>query len=655
MKKLLIVLVFVLLLVGCDRNTPVQTVPTADTTPAVTTQATTEATTVATDPVLTEAVNQVFLAAAGERMEIYAMDHRTAAVMEKFFDLGGTGKVMTKIRCVDLYTGDVLRESQMEGQWTLLPQGGCPGYVFLRDNITAEIRVLDRELQQVRTFEGVGEDGVISADLNTYYYLFGDKLFMLEGDSGISQQVQVEQMLSVREIQGYDPVKNVLFLSVFTDPYGTEYCVCAVDPVEGKIVFLNGAAGNGGIATAGYYMEQEDPLYLTGDLSYCSNDGSVFWTVQDLLANNNDYSTWHIPVSDYIYKLSYDKAQKVDVVKAELFCMGDTLQVCQLEKPLSTTKVNRSQMLSDGNLLLVSANRRGYQLYLIVPQLLTFTEAAAPEVSSVEVVNLQVLQGNGGTLAVDNLTAEYDAVRAEADRLEQLYDISILLSSQCSKLAQNETAPLVTTDVAGIPDEIGTIKKALKELEKALKLYPEGFFSQFKQDAGERGVLVMLVEDIQVGPNVIGVCYMLQNRYMVAVDITSRDLVHTYCHELWHATENKINSRMPLLLSDKVWSTCNPEGYEYSGDTSDDYINDVENTFFWESDNSKVYFIDQYGKTKPQEDRARLMEYVMAGDPYAKEICRIPALKKKLEIMADAIRQVFNTEGWETPYWERYF
>ena len=43
----------------------------------------------------------------------------------------------------------------------------------------------------------------------------------------------------------------------------------------------------------------------------------------------------------------------------------------------------------------------------------------------------------------------------------------------------------------GIPNEIETIEKALKELEKALKLYPEGYFSQFKKDAGERGVLIM--------------------------------------------------------------------------------------------------------------------------------------------------------------------
>ena len=253
------------------------------------------------------------------------------------------------------------------------------------------------------------------------------------------------------------------------------------------------------------------------------------------------------------------------------------------------------------------------------------------------------------------MSEEYAQVRETADRLEHDYEISILLSSQCAALAKNDFATMTTTDQAGLDNEIAYIEAALADLETAMKLYPEGYFGQFRKSAGERGVLFLMVEDISTDLNAIGVCYMLQNWYVVAVDITSGEVLSTYCHELWHATENKINSQLPLLLSDKIWSECNPEGYVYTNDTSADYIKDIENTLYGERDDKNIYFIDPYGKTKPQEDRARLMEYVMTAEDYAEWICGIPALRKKLNVMAEAIRTVFNTTGWETPYWERYF
>ena len=65
--------------------------------------------------------------------------------------------------------------------------------------------------------------------------------------------------------------------------------------------------------------------------------------------------------------------------------------------------------------------------------------------------------------------------------------------------------------------------------------------------------------------------------------------------------------------------------------------------------------MDPYGKTNPHEDRARIMEYIMASKLYARAIADIPALRLKLKVMSDAIRQTFDTEGWEQVYWERFF
>ena len=653
MKKLLAVLILVLLLAGCHQTDPVNTTPPVTTEPIVTT-APTETATAPTEPVLTEAINAISLKAVGEQMEMVALDHRTAAVMEKTFDVANA-KMNTVFRILDLYTGEVRLEQTVEGRWNLLPQGGLAGNIFLTEGSTHEILVLDGSLQEVKRFSGVGEDGMVSADLATFYYLMGDKLYAMSTDTGEKEQILMEPMVSVREIQGYDPQKNVLFLSIYTDPYGVERGVCALKLEDNSLVFLNGMGDDGGLAESGYCMVKEDTLDLMGDLSYCNLDGSVSWTVRDFVGNNNDYSTFHIAGTDYFYKISYNKDDRSKVDKVELYRLGRTLEVCRMEDPLDDKRLNRTQLLQDGNLLLVEVSRRSYKFYVVLPQLLVFTEAVAPEVLSVPPVDETVLKTGEGDLPEYTLSEEYAQVRETADRLEQEYEISILLSNQCAALAKNDFATMTTTDQAGLDNEIAYIEDALADLETAMELYPEGYFGQFRKSAGERGILFLLVKDIATDLNAIGVCYMLQNWYVVAVDITSGEVLSTYCHELWHATENKINSQMPLLLSDKVWSECNPEGYTYTYDTSADYIKDIENTLYGERYDKDVYFIDPYGKTKPQEDRARLMEYVMTVEHYAKRICNINALRKKLEIMADAIRQVFDTTGWETPYWERYF
>ena len=122
MKKLLAVLILLLLLAGCTRTPSVETTPPVTTEPVVTT----EPTSAPTEFQLTEAINHVSLKSGGERMELQALDYRTAAVIEKSFD-AANAKMNTKIRIVDLYTGDVSLEQTVDGEWNLLPQGGCGG------------------------------------------------------------------------------------------------------------------------------------------------------------------------------------------------------------------------------------------------------------------------------------------------------------------------------------------------------------------------------------------------------------------------------------------------------------------------------------------------------------------------------------------------
>ena len=166
-------------------------------------------------------------------------------------------------------------------------------------------------------------------------------------------------------------------------------------------------------------------------------------------------------------------------------------------------------------------------------------------------------------------------------------------------------------------------------------------------------MLILLVENFEGDERgVIGLCYEMYPWYTIAVDITTWEVYNTFCHEIWHATENRINDTTPGLLLPDVWDACNPEEFVYTYNTSISYIEDVEYTFFEETDSNRVFFVDPYAKTNPYEDRARLMEYVMCSK-YAEDILESPAMMMKLMIMSDTIRQAFDTEAWESVYWER--
>jgi hypothetical protein len=393
---------------------------------------------------------------------------------------------------------------------------------------------------------------------------------------------------------------------------------------------------------------------MTADLYFLDWTDETLWKLPDFLVNNPVFATWHISGSGYVCKLTYDEAQNVKVVDCQLYDIGRTVTACSLQEQLKGAKLNEVHALPGGNLLAVSASPRGYQCYLICPEKLSF-----------EPVELQLIQGSApvdtsiaDNYAYDSAAALPEAMasaRQTADRLEEQYDITILLSSQCAIPAAQCGMPITTTDQAALSSETELIEAALADLEEVLALYPENFFDQFQNEAGQRGIMVLLVEGISDSRNVIGVSYVMGQWYPVAVDITSGQVKHTYCHEFWHATENRIADLNETALDLAAFEACNPAGYFYSGDDTDEYIKDTRYTYFYGNVGEAIYFVDQYAKTNSKEDRARLMEYMMCTEDVAKGLMQQPALRKKLTIMCEAMDMVFDTTGWENAHWNRYF
>ena len=654
MKRIITLLLFICLLCGCASPSAAEgsTVPEEETTLPVQTLPTVAPNTYVEEAVELPSVSKLSFCKTTESPSVAVLDERAVAFVTAAYLNKDYSRKYTSIRLIDPYADAVRGELLLEGAYTVLPYSGGTGTMALVSG--DEILVLDKDLRQVLTFRAESGNGVLSGDLARYYYVWGSNLYALDTTTGQRQRCDAARELLLDEIWGYDVWENRLLVSVFEDTYTTNLCMGAVDLDDGSFDLLYRGISAGNLAENGICLELSHVDLLNSDLYYGDWDDGQMKILPGFLVNNADYAGWHIPGSDYVCRFTYDAAQKVSIEEFELFRLGATVEVCSLQEEMKGAKINAIHILPDGNLLALAVSSRGYQSYVICPDQLEFRPAVVDSTQGTALVDATILENYVREPEFD-LPESLAKVRAQADELEDTYGITILLSGQCKLAASYCDMPITTTDEAGLHNEAISIREVLNKLESVLKMYPKDFFLQFRNEAGERGLLVLLVEDISAELNVIGVSYTMGQWYPVAIDITSPEVRSTYFHEIWHATENRINDLDAGALDLEAWENCNPPGFRYSGNTTPSYIEDTANTFFYGAGGEEVYFVDPYGKTKGQEDRARLMEYVMATEWDARMMMEHPILKAKLQILCDAIREAFVSDHWDNLYWERFF
>lgn len=652
MKKIIALLLLTCLLCGCVHTAEPTTVVTENAA-IPTTAEPTEQTQVPfiQEEVALDPVNKLSFCKTSESPTVAVLDARTAAFLTEEYVNKDFSKRYTRIRVLDLHMDALRGETLLDGEFALLEHCGAEGYLGLTIEEEDRILILDADLQEVLNFQTEAMDGVLSPDLSSYYYIWGSRLYCQNTDTGVSALYEASHDLLLDEIWGFDPNENVLLVSVFEDTYTANLCMGAIDLDNGAFSLLYRGITAGKMGDGGVVLENKHEDLLSSDLYYGDWKDAELKILMDFLPNDMFYASWHIGGTDYVCRFAYDTTG-VDIVEFRLYRLGETAEVCSLQSAFKGAKLNGTWALSDGNLLAVAVSSRGYQPYIICPDQLEFETAELEITQGNPLVDRTILE-NYHREPVFDLPENMAQVRAKADELEKTYGITILLSNQCALAASYCDMPIVTTDGAGLHDEVGAIEEALKWLEDVLQMYPEDFFRQFRNEAGERGLLVLLVEDIEPGSNVIGVSYGMGQWYPIAVDITSGQVRSTYAHEIWHATENRINDVDEGALDLEAWEALNPAGFRYTGYT-DDYMWDTQYTYFYGDAKEEVYFVDPYGKTKGQEDRARLMEYVMCADWHGEKMMEHPVLRAKMQLLCDAIREAFDTSTWGELHWERF-
>lgn len=656
MKKMIALLLLACLLCGCVSepvSTTAPTEPSQPTTVPTTAPLPTEETWVpfVQEDVALEPVNKLSFCKTTESPAVAVLDERTAAFLTEEYVNKDFSKRYTRIRVLDLHMDAVRRELLLDGEYTVMEHCGSNGYLTLAMEEEDRILVLDPDLQQVLDFRTEALNGVLSPDLGSYYYIWGSRLYCQDTATGTSTLYEASYDLLLDEIWGYEPEENILLVSVFEDTYTANLCMGAIDLTSGGFSLLYRGITAGKLGEDGVILENKHEDQLSSDLYYGDWQDGQLKILMDFLPNDMDFASWHVAGSDYLCKFAYDS--DTNIKEFQLYRLGQEPEVCSLQSILKGAKINGTYALPDGNLLALAVSSRGYQPYIICPDQLEFVPVELDVLEGRPLVDNDILE-NYHREPVFDLPENLAEVRARADELEKTYGITILMSNQCALAASYCTLPIVTTDSAGLYDEVGTIDAALDSLEEVLQMYPEDFFRQFRNEAGERGLLVLLVEDIEPGSRTIGVSYTMGQWYPIAVDITSGQVRNTYAHEIWHATENRINDVDEGALDLEAWEDLNPAGFRYTGYT-DDYMWDTQYTYLYGDPQEEIYFVDPYGKTKGQEDRARLMEYVMCTDWHGKKMMEKPVLRAKMQLLCDAIREAFDTSNWGELHWERFF
>lgn len=148
-----------------------------------------------------------------------------------------------------------------------------------------------------------------------------------------------------------------------------------------------------------------------------------------------------------------------------------------------------------------------------------------------------------------------------------------------------------------------------------------------------------------------GAPYLMGVSDSSALDVRMADSMDSLiCHELWHATENRILSQDYAAIDPDTWDALNPPGFTYCGDAA--LSNDLRQWTLYSCDPADVCFVDGYACVAAREDRARIMEYFMVHEDAAQLLIESPVIRRKLRLMCGAVRDNFDTTGWGQVRWE---
>lgn len=553
-------------------------------------------------------------------------------------------RAITSLAVVDVATDRTVTSRELEGCWELQEQQFSDGRAVLFNWEASTWQFVGADLADIGTFSSDQTGGFFSLDGSRYYFVQDDVLCRADVAGGQTERVALETDMRFMDVAGRYPDSDTLFLHCLLSPYSTESGTAVLDPETGAYTMLQKdwyATYYGADSPELLWFNNETMGY---DVLYAS-EGRYYRADAALLhADEADI----LPVSGSAYLLGV--AQDTTLYRLE-----SGISACLLQEEQLGGTLRNAVWLPEQVLVGCVYGGGTFRLTAIDPAQLTFTQVSdGAAVDSPMTVDTALTEVYWNSLNGQPLPATLQEARDYADQLEERYGVTILLSAQGQEACEAVwDAVVTTTDQWPLEDEPYAIARTLEALDRALALYPEGFFRQMRNTMGEGGVRFIPVGHIENDVNAVGLTYETYGWQNIYIDVTLDTFESVICHEIWHATEGVISYRDWVSFDPGNWSVCNPEGFFYNEDVEDADPNPSRWTFNYEMDAQNVYFVDAYARTNAKEDRARIMEYVMANEDLAGALMQSPYITQKLEIMCQAIRNSFDTSAWGDLRWER--
>lgn len=553
-------------------------------------------------------------------------------------------RAITSLAVVDVATDRTVTSRELEGCWELQEQQFSDGRAVLFNWEASTWQFVGADLTDSGTFSSDQIGGTFSRDGSLYYFVQDDVLCRADVATGQTERVALESDMRFLDVSGILPDSETLFLHCLLSPYSTESGTAILNVETGAYTMLQKDWYEPYCGAEGPEFLQFDNETMGYDVLYAS-EGRYYRADAALLhADEADI----LPVFGSAYLLG--AAQDTTLYRLESGISACLLQAEQLGGAL-----RNAVWLPEQVLVGCVYGGGAFHLTAIDPAQLTFTQVSdGIAVDDPMAVDTALTEVYWNSLNGQPLPATLQEARDYADQLEERYGVTILLSAQGQEACEAVwDAVVTTTDQWPLEDEPYAIARTLEALDRALALYPEGFFRQMRNTMGEGGVRFIPVGHIENDVNAVGLTYETYGWQNIYIDVTLGTFESVICHEIWHATEGVISYRDWVSFDPGNWSVCNPDGFFYNEDVEDADPNPSRWTFNYEMDAQNVYFVDAYARTNAKEDRARIMEYVMANEDLAGALMQSPYITQKLEIMCQAIRNSFDTSAWGDLRWER--
>ncbi|MBQ3230257.1 MAG: hypothetical protein IJB49_04485 [Clostridia bacterium] len=207
-----------------------------------------------------------------------------------------------------------------------------------------------------------------------------------------------------------------------------------------------------------------------------------------------------------------------------------------------------------------------------------------------------------------------------------------------------------------------TVYTSIKTVDKILRKYPAGMLEEAYKETHE-GLKIYLCSDIYgKGDGTLemagGVTTEENGFIIIALDVNN-NLEYDLPHELSHVFDRRLSYVSFHKDSQTDWlaewenATEVKNGYIYS---YTDYSSSSKYTMYYESNPDRVWFVDEYARTFPTEDRARIFEYLFNNDlSLLEEWNNYPHLIEKAELYCRILRECFDScKNSETLEWEKF-